>query len=50
MHGYSVLTLSNFDKSIRYGTYTIDMFKPPVNMEKRLMKNKLRDQKIMVTI
>jgi hypothetical protein len=33
--GYGVLKLNNADATIRYGTYEIDFYKPPINLTKR---------------
>jgi hypothetical protein len=33
--GYAVIKLNNPDGTIRYGTYDLEFFKPPVNLTKR---------------
>ena len=33
--GYGVLKLNNLDGTIRFGTYEVDFYKPPVNLLKR---------------
>jgi hypothetical protein len=36
LHGYSVMKINNDDKTIKYGSYELSVFKPPINMRKRL--------------
>ena len=46
---YAVLKLNNQDSTIRYGTYEVEFFKPPVNLTKRNPIDQLK-QAIKVTI
>lgn len=46
---YGVLKLNNQDATIRYGTYEIELYKPPVNLNKKLPIDLLK-QTIKVTI
>lgn len=32
---YGVLQLNNYDGTIKYGTYDLELFKPPINLLKR---------------
>lgn len=40
--GYGVLKVNNFDGTIRYGTYEIDFYKPPVNLTKSNNRDALK--------
>jgi hypothetical protein len=31
-HGYGTVKMNNQDASIRFGTYDIDLYKPPINL------------------
>lgn len=44
LHGYSVLKINNENGTIKYGNYTIDLFKPPINTRRRLIKDMLPDE------
>jgi len=39
MFGYAILKINNPDFTIRYGTYDLNLYKPPINMRKRLQKD-----------
>ena len=47
--GYGVLKLNNPDGTIRYGTYEVEFYKPPVNLNKRNPVHQLK-QSLKVTI
>ena len=50
LFAYATINLNHADGTIRYGTFDLNLFKPPVNLRKRLQKNQLKDQQIKVTI
>jgi hypothetical protein len=42
--------LNHADGTIKYGTFDLNLFRPPINLRKRLQKNQLKDQNIKITI
>jgi hypothetical protein len=36
LYAYAVLKISNEDGTIRYGSYDLNLFRPPINIRKRL--------------
>ena len=36
LHGYAIMKLNNDDSTIKYGAFELGIFKPPINMRKRL--------------
>lgn len=43
---YGALQINNYDGTIKYGTFEIDLYKPPINLQKRnpsdLLKTKVK--------
>jgi hypothetical protein len=42
LHGYAIMKLNNDDSTIKYGEYELGVFKPPINMRKRLQKDLIK--------
>ncbi len=40
--GYGLLKINNPDGTIRYGTYDVEMFKPPVNLREQAQVDKMK--------
>ena len=36
LHGYAIMKLNNDDSTLKYGVFELGVFKPPINMRKRL--------------
>lgn len=34
-YGYGVVKVNNQDATIRYGTYDVELYRPPINLQKR---------------
>ena len=47
--GYGVIKLNNKDGTIRFGTYDVELYKPPINITKRNPVDLLK-QSLKVTI
>jgi hypothetical protein len=39
LFGYAFMTINNENGSIRYGTYELNIFKPPINMHRKSRKD-----------
>ena len=42
LHGYAIMKLNNDDSTIKYGVFELGVFKPPINMRKRLQKDLIK--------
>jgi len=47
--GYGLVKLSNPDATIRYGTYELEMYSPPINLTKQNPADKIK-AKVKVTV
>ena len=36
MHGYAIIQLNNPDNTLKYGTFNLNLFRPPINLRRRL--------------
>ena len=41
---------TNIDGTLKYGTYELNLFKPPINLQKQLKKDLISDRKIKITL
>jgi hypothetical protein len=49
MH-YAIMKITNTDGTIRYGTFELNMFKPPMNMQKRYVKDQVHHKTVKITL
>ena len=45
-----MLKINNEDSTLRYGSYDLNLFKPPINIRKRLLKDQLPYKTIKATL
>ena len=50
LHGYASLKMNNDDATIKYGNFTVNLFKPPINTRKRYLKDMFPDEQIKLTL
>lgn len=50
LFAYSIMTISNDLGQVRYGTYELNLFRPPVNFHKRGRKDLIKDKVLKITI
>jgi hypothetical protein len=47
---YASMKINHPDGKIKYGTYNLNLFKPPVNLRKRLQKDIVPDMVVKITL
>ena len=50
LYAYAVLKTSNSDSTIRYGTFDLNLYKPPIRMRKRMERDMLKPQSVVVSV
>ena len=50
LYGYTSLKLNNADFTVKYGNYTVNLFKPPINIKRRFLKDMIPDKQIKLTV
>lgn len=49
-YGYAIFKLNNADFTLKYGSYDLSLFKPPIDLRKRLARNQLGNQTIGISL
>jgi hypothetical protein len=44
------MKLNNFDSTIKYGVFELGVFKPPINLRKRLQKDLIKQEILKITL
>mmetsp|Transcript_13064 Transcript_13064/g.20287 ORF Transcript_13064/g.20287 Transcript_13064/m.20287 type:complete len:186 (+) Transcript_13064:2972-3529(+) len=50
LYAYAIMKANNFDFTMRFGTYDLHLYKPPINLRKRLAKDIIPNQTIKITL
>jgi hypothetical protein len=50
LHGYALMKLNNNDSTLKYGVFELGVFKPPINMRKRLQKDLIKQEVLKISL
>jgi len=50
LFGYAVLKIGNEDHTLKYGTYELGLFKPPIKLKKRFQKDQIPYKTLKITL
>jgi len=44
------MTINHPNRTLKYGTYELNLFKPPVNLYRRLAKDQIQNKVVKITL